>query len=242
MGKKTVLCVEDDEATRTMLQVHLEDEGFAVFSAEDKAQALGSAQENGPDVILLDLSLKDGSSLPLIATLKPFAKAGLIIVSGKTDTTEKVVGLEMGADDYITKPFVLRELTARINALLRRQQPPMPAVNGANDQVSLQVYFDGWCLDRGKFQVFAPDGHSANLTSGEFKLLDALVTANGRACTREHLFDLTRDAEYDSYDRAVDIQIARLRKKLDPAETGVERIKTIRGIGYMFVGAVNATK
>lgn len=238
MGKKTILCIEDDEATRTMLQIHLEDEGFLVLAAEDSVQAKNAAQTNAPDIILLDLSLKDGSSLPLIATLKPFAKAGLIIVSGKADTTEKVVGLEMGADDYVTKPFVLRELTARINALLRRQLPQTVIPTTANDQTPLQVYFDGWCLDRGKFQVFSPAGVSANLTSGEFKLLDALITANGRACTREHLFDLTRDAEYDSYDRAVDIQIGRLRKKLDPEESGVERIKTIRGVGYMFVGSL----
>jgi two-component system phosphate regulon response regulator OmpR len=180
------------------------------------------------DVILLDLVLPDGEGINLIPQFRAKTKAPIVVVSGKSDTTEKIVCLEMGADDYITKPFQMRELSARIKAVVRR----------ANDNFEQReeikadkIQFLGWCLDRTQYQLFDEAGTSADLTTGEFKLLEALAMSANRALTREFLFDLTRAGEYDTYDRSIDIQIARLRKKL---KGDSEIIKTVRGVGYMF--------
>ncbi len=147
----------------------------------------------------------------------------------------------MGADDYITKPFEMRELSARIKAILRRKDNTTPLPDSNDNRQANQIYFgDGWCLDRGQFQLFCSDKTSANLTTGEFKLLEALILSANRALSREHLFELTRDSDYDSYDRAIDIQIGRLRKKLSEDDNAPELIKTVRGVGYMFTGQIKS--
>lgn len=192
------------------------------------------------DVILLDLVLPDGEGLTLIPQLQTKTSAAIIVVSGKSDTTEKIICLEMGADDYITKPFEMRELSARIKAVLRRREPSNDASknetkekNKAKEKIEFE---QGWCLDRTQYQLFDDKNKSVELTTGEFKLLEALVLSANRALSREHLFELTRDGEFDAYDRAIDIQVARLRKKLRDDSKAPRIIKTVRGVGYMFTG------
>jgi DNA-binding response OmpR family regulator len=198
------------------------------------AVALEKTSAMNFDVILLDLTLPDGEGISLIPQIKSKTKASIIVVSGKSDTTEKIICLEMGADDYITKPFELRELSARIKAVLRRVNDNERADSEEESSGKAdKIMFNGWCLDRRQYQLFDEGQESAELTTGEFKLLEALLLSANRTLSREHLFDLTRNQDYDSYDRAIDIQIARLRKKL---KENSNLIKTVRGVGYMFNG------
>lgn len=242
MNKATVLTVDDDENLQTVLSHYLESEGYGVVCAANGADLKDKLQTSKPNVVLLDLVLPDSDGLSLLGYIRSQFSYPVIVVSGKSDTTEKVVCLEMGADDYMTKPFELRELSARIKAVLRRaaERGQVAAnVPAADNGAEANVRFGPWTLNRAKLQVYDEAGVSADLTTGEFKLLDTLVKAEGRVLSREFLFDVTREADYDSYDRAVDIQIGRLRKKLgdDPKESLY--IKTVRGAGYMFVADTN---
>jgi two-component system, OmpR family, response regulator len=245
MQKATILSVDDDESLQIVVRQHLEDDGYNVIDAMTGAEVMQKIGAQPVDVILLDLMLPDAQGFGLLARIKAQVKTPIIIVSGKSDTTEKIVGLEMGADDYITKPFELRELSARIRAVMRRnensgvpaqQQQAAPA---NADKPKDKIVFSGWTLDRLQYQMFDAKGNSAELTAGEFKLLEALVLSPGRVLTRDYLFELTRESEFEAFDRAIDIQIGRLRKKLndDPKES--QYIKTVRGVGYLFCGKID---
>lgn len=238
MKKGTVLCVEDDAQLQLVMEQYLEDNGYNVLTANNVENASKIIGTTNLDVVLLDLTLPDGEGLSLIPIFRSQTKAGIIVVSGKSETTEKIVCLEMGADDYLTKPFEMRELSARIKAVLRRMEP-VPAQNNVPKQHADVIKFNkGWTLDRTKYQAYTPDNRSADLTTGEFELLEALVNAHNRALTREHLFDLTRNGKFDIYDRAIDIQISRIRKKIGDEDQSL--IKTVRGVGYMFCGTLDA--
>lgn len=240
MDKGVVLTVDDDEELQIVLKQYLENDGYKVETASDGAQMLEKITTVDSDVILLDLVLPDTDGLTLLAQVRAKGQVPVIVLSGKNDTTEKIVCLEMGADDYITKPFEMRELSARIKAALRRSE--QPAVSNGREVIpdhvppkEERVEFHGFVIDRNQFQLFDSKNKSLDVTTGEFELLDALVSSPNRALSRERLFELTRDNEYDSYDRAIDIQIGRIRKKLGKA--GPDIIKTVRGVGYMFCPA-----
>ena len=146
----------------------------------------------------------------------------------------------MGADDYITKPFEMRELAARIKAVSRRndtQNEQKETADSISPQDHPNITFENWVLDTAQYQVFDKQGNSLNFTTGEFQLLQTLLHSAHRALSREQLFDHTRDGRFDSYDRAIDIQIARIRKKLGDADNTI--IKTVRGIGYMYAGTIS---
>ncbi len=238
MTKNTILSVDDDENLQTVMSHYLESEGYQVICATNGQALKDKLEAAKPHVVLLDLLLPDMDGFTLLGYIRSRFSYPVIVVSGKSDTTEKVVCLEMGADDYMTKPFELRELSARIKAVLRRAEEKNNSKSTANEDGRQQgdvVCFGPWTLSRAKMQVYNGDGEAADLTTGEFKLLDTLVRAQGRVLSRDVLYDVTRESDYDSYDRAVDIQIGRLRKKLgdDPKEPAY--IKTVRGAGYMFV-------
>ncbi|HUH36892.1 MAG TPA: response regulator transcription factor [Spongiibacteraceae bacterium] len=242
MPKGLILSIEDDEGLQVVLQHSLEEEGYRVLCAGTVEAALENVNRANLSAILLDLTLPDGEGLDLIPMIRARTRAAIIVVSGKDSATEKVVCLEMGADDYMTKPFEMRELLARIKAVLRRAGPSaMPEMDPANDLRSAVrlAFAGGWSLDRSQFQLFDRDGRSAGLTTGEFRLLDSLVTAPNRALSREYLHEVTRDGQYDIYDRAIDIQIARLRRKLGDDTKTPSLIKTVRGVGYMFCAEVS---
>jgi DNA-binding response OmpR family regulator len=240
MNKGTILSVDDDGNLQLVVGQYLEDDGYTVIKAVDAKTAIEKVDSVALDVILLDLTLPDAEGLSLIPQFQSRTAAAIIVVSGKSDTMEKIICLEMGADDYITKPFEMRELSARIKAVLRRTDAQndnnqMSVIHASNRSEKI-IFNDGWCLDRSQYQLFSPGKESAELTSGEFELLEALVTAPNRALSREQLFELTRDGAYDVYDRAIDIQIARLRKKIGDDTKSPHIIKTVRGVGYMFCG------
>ena len=241
MQKGIILSVDDDENLQIVTSQYLEDDGYKVITANDAKSALEKIETTSVDIILLDLILPDGEGLTLIPQFQSKSNAGIIVVSGKSDTTEKIICLEMGADDYLTKPFEMRELSARIKAVSRRSDAePKESNKSTLDKVEKIKFCDGWCLDRAQYQAYDPDNKVADLTTGEFKLLEALILSANRALSREHLFDLTRDGRFDAYDRAIDIQIARLRKKLKDDTKSPAIIKTVRGVGYMFCGDVEA--
>lgn len=239
MKKGIVLSVDDDENLQFVIKQYLEDDGYKVLTVGDVKGALEKAESSSPDIILLDLSLPDGEGMTLIPPIRGKTNARVIVVSGKSDTMEKIICLEMGADDYMTKPFEMRELSARIKAVMRRNEGANISANsnseGASPAQGERIRFgDDWLLDRTQYQLFDKTGASAELTTGEFKLLESLILAANRAVTRESLFDRTRESDYDGFDRAIDIQIARLRKKLGDNNGGAQIIKTVRGVGYMF--------
>ena len=230
----TVLFIDDDESLQIVVTEYLEDAGYKVIGARSGAEAKAAVEkESHIEVILLDLMLPDVEGFTLLPQLSA-SNAPIIILSGKSDTTEKIVGLEMGADDYITKPFEMRELSARIKAVIRRSEKTeashaAPAPSAKPDTIE----FDNFYLDSTQYQVFDSKKHSLDFTAGEFKLLEALAQSPNRVLTREYLFDLTRDGKFDVYDRAIDIQVARIRKKLAPVSGDKDIIKTVRGVGYM---------
>lgn len=238
MPKGTILAIDDDNNLQLVIRTYLEGDGYTVLSAVSGQEALVALNDNRVDAVLLDLMLPDQDGFTLLTRVRTqYANIPVIVVSGKEDTMDKVVGLELGADDYITKPFEMRELSARIKAVMRRhvaEAAPVAAEANAGER----VYFGNWYLDRAQYQVFDLKGGSMDLTSGEFKMLEILVMSPNRVLTREQLFDLTRDANFDGYDRAVDIQIGRIRKKFDDNIKNPHLIKTVRGIGYMFVGEI----
>lgn len=241
MSKATILSVDDDENLQFTVREYLELDGYKVLRAHDlKEFSAWLEQGNAIDIVLLDLVLKDAEGLSLISTIRSKINAPIIIVSGKTDTTEKIVCLEMGADDYITKPFEMRELSARIKAVLRRARE-VPIGNDfskkeeGGEGYNGRIYFGNWYLDCGQYQLYDLNDKSADLTSGEFKLLQTLALSSKRVVSRERLFEMTRDiSNYDAYDRAIDIQIARIRKKIGDDPKNPDILKTVRGVGYMF--------
>ncbi|HTK84743.1 MAG TPA: response regulator transcription factor [Patescibacteria group bacterium] len=240
MKKTTVLSVDDDENLQVVLREYLEQDGYRFVGAASGTELLDKVESAQPDVILLDLVLPDQDGLGLISSIRGKSKAGIIVVSGKSETTDRVVGLEMGADDYITKPFELRELSARIKAVMRRNAAP--AEKADDHGKATKITFGNWVLDRSQYQLFdTGTGKSGELTSGEFRLLEALAMAPNRVLSREHLFELTRNGDYDVYDRAIDIQIARIRKKLNDDPRSPQLIKTVRGVGYMFCGETSTS-
>ncbi len=237
-----VLVIDDDPQILKMVKQYLEDENNKVITAETGAEALAILGESPVDVILLDMVLPDFNGLALLGQIRVISKAPVIVVSGKGETADRVVGLEMGADDYITKPFHLRELSARIKTVLRRAAPAMQNENAEAVKSPVKykdiIEFNGWRMDCSRYEIYNPQNDPVPLTTGEFKLLKVMVDSANRALSRDHLFDITRGEEYDSFDRALDIQINRLRRKLGDDPRSPRFIKTVRGVGYMFIGDV----
>lgn len=238
MSKANILLIDDDKNIQIVVGTYLENDGYNVIPANNSQRALYEIEKNPVDLILLDLVLPDSDGFTLLGKIKAQTKVPVIVVSGKEETTDKVVGLELGADDYVTKPFELRELSARVKAALRRGAAAAPEAKEPENGNS-KISFENWVMDRDQYQVFDKSGQSLDLTSGEFKLLEALVLSANRVLSREQLFTLTRDSSFDAYDRAVDAQIGKIRKKFgdDPKESSL--IKTVRGLGYMFCGKID---
>jgi two-component system phosphate regulon response regulator OmpR len=247
--KATVLTVDDDANLQSVMRHYLEGEGYQCMSALSGKEMLAKLESGHPDIILLDLILPDNDGLSLLSEIRHKSRAAVIVVSGRDETADRIVGLEMGADDYLTKPFEMRELSARIKAVLRRTAGrAKPANDQAQDSSSSslaranRICFGDWTLDRLQYQLFDKANKSAELTSGEFRLLEALVTAPNSVLTREHLFDLTRQGAFDTFDRAIDIQIGRIRKKIGDDPRNPCLIRTVRGAGYLFAGEARAVE
>jgi two-component system phosphate regulon response regulator OmpR len=228
-----LLIVDDDPRIRAMLSRYFEGEGFRITLAENGAQLRQNVRD-GIDLILLDIGLPGEDGLALAREIRAAGDTPIIIVSGRGDDVDRIVGLEVGADDYIPKPFNLREVLARVRSVLRRTRNIQSASAGDRSCPDDLVRFDGWVLDRGRRNLLSSSGEALALTSGEFDLLAVFVANAGRVLTRDFLMDQTRGRSWEVYDRAIDAQVTRLRRKIEPDPGRPTLIQSVRGLGYVF--------
>jgi two-component system, OmpR family, response regulator len=227
------IAVLDDEPEITQLIArYLGAQGFRVSQLHRGAELLAVMREDAPALVLLDLGLPGEDGFSIARQLREHHRCGLVIVSGRGDAVDKVVGLEVGADDYVTKPFDLRELLARIRAVLRRLAPP-EAGPAASAAARHGFAFAGFTLDVGARRVTDAAGSEITLTGGEFDLLVTFCKHAGRVLSRDFLLDATRGREAGPFDRTVDVQVGRLRRKLEARADGSALIKSVRGAGYL---------
>ncbi|HAL23342.1 MAG TPA: DNA-binding response regulator [Stenotrophomonas sp.] len=227
----TLIVVDDDASIRDAIADHLLLHGYRVRVAADAVAMDLLLQVERPDAIILDWMMPGEDGLSVCRRLQSRA-IPILMLSAMGSAPDRVIGLEMGADDYLAKPFDPRELLARVRALLRRQDK-------LRAQTPIELRFDGWRLQPEQRRVLAPDGAEVALSRGEFALLQALAERPGRVLDREQLMQLTRGDDSDSVDRAVDLAISRLRRKLDQACSGGQAlVQTLRGEGYRFGAAV----
>ena len=239
------IAVLDDEADITqLLGGYLQAQGYRVTQMHDGSTLMRTMQTDPPVLVLLDLGLPGEDGFTIARQLREHWQCGLIIVTGRGDAVDKIVGLEIGADDYVTKPFDLRELLARIKAVLRRVAPAPGAVfadaAAAAAVPASRIGFAGWVLDTAARRLRSPQGADVALTHGEFELLCTFVQHAGRVLSRDFLLEHTRGREAGPFDRTIDVQVGRLRRKLDDDADDPQVIRSVRGAGYIFVAPVAA--
>jgi two-component system phosphate regulon response regulator OmpR len=225
-----VLIVDDDSALRETLADFLSDEGYETLEARNVSEARAAIEKSAPDLMLLDINMPGGDGLTLASQLRAHVSIPIIILSGKGSTIDRVVGLEVGADDYLAKPFELRELLARVRAVLRRARPQSP---GALASPERQATFSGLVLTPSRRDLSTSKGERIDLTGAEYNLLAAFVEHANRILTRDAIADLTRRDDWDAFDRSIDTLISRLRRKLTPHADAAQLIQTVRGEGYV---------
>lgn len=246
MTDQTILVVEDDAKIRALLRNVLEDEGYLVLEALDCTTALECVAASKISLITLDLHLGSESGLDLAKEIRGTSDVPIIMVTGKDDVIDRVVGLELGADDYITKPFHVREVVARIKSVLRRahaavNEPPLSPhqdLAGVESQESIHYRFDGMTAIPDRLELIDRHGADCGLTSGDFRLLSVFLERPKRVLSRDQLMDLTGGLEWSPLDRTIDNQVARLRKKIERDPANPKLIKTVRGVGYTFANDV----
>lgn len=230
--KKTILIVDDDPHICELLMDIFTEHNYAVLIAHCGQDAVKLLHSKTISVILLDLILPDTNGLLLLQQFKQYTSAPIIMLSGLGSDADVVVGLEMGADDYIAKPFYPRVVVARVRAALRRLEP-MNCVN-----VQQGIAFQQWFLDTENHRLFNPAKQVVELTQGEYILLYALLSHSQKVLSRQKLLELTHSETLEIFDRTIDVLIMRLRKKLEPNPKSPTFIQTIRGVGYLFTFAV----
>ena len=229
-----IVVVDDDPGIRDVVTEFLGRHGYEVEAAADAAGLSRALSRRSADLVVLDVMLPGEDGLHICRRLADAGGPAVIMLSAMGEETDRIVGLELGADDYLAKPCNPRELLARVRAVLRRRGEPRER-EGA---LGAQCEFAGWRLDLVRRELRTPDGVIVNLSGGEFSLLRAFVERPQRVLTRDQLLDLARGPDSDAYDRAIDVQISRLRRKLNDGETGSELIRTVRNEGYMFLAKV----
>lgn len=234
MTKHSVLIIEDNQDIRFLLSAGLKREGYITHEAKNGQEAKSLLQSARPSIVLLDLMLPDQSGLSLIGAIKEHTDAPIIIVSAKTQLVERIVGLESGADDYVPKPFQLEELLARIRAHIRRYE----TMKGSAPKTECKLKFGKWTIDPVCMEVCSEDGQCAGLTVSEFRMLHVLASYPNVVFSRHNLLEQVHNDNTDITDRAIDTQIARIRKKIGRKPDGTEYIKSIRSVGYSFQAPV----
>ena len=230
-----VLIADDDALLRDMLGTYLRNEGLRVTFAPDGPAVLAAVAGSPVDIILLDLLMPGGDGLSLLRQIRRHADVGIIIVTSRDDVIDRVAGLEAGADDYLSKPAHPREVLARIRTILRRLDVPTRQAAAEPEEVFL---FGSFELYREQRRLVGAGGMELRLTSGEFDLLLAFVTHPGRPLSRNRLMDLVKGPGWVAYDRSIDQQVARLRRKIEDEPTSPSLVRSIRGVGYLFAGTV----
>ncbi len=230
-----ILVVDDDREIRDLLARFLKKHGFRVTTAVDGKEMTRALSDWSIDLIVLDLMLPGEDGLSLCRNLRASSEIPIIMLTMMNEETDRIVGLEMGADDYLPKPFNPRELLARMKAVLRRSQKVSKAGIKARSKT---LHFAGWKLEIGRRQLESPSGLLIDLSTGEFDLLVTLAEHPQRVLTRDQLLDLTHGRAEAPFDRSIDMQISRLRRKMDVDDDSNDLIKTVRGGGYMLTAEV----
>jgi DNA-binding response OmpR family regulator len=229
MTANHILVVDDDPKVRTLLRRCFEGEGFSVSEAKDGTELRALLGRHPVSLITLDLNLGDENGLDLAREIRKELSTPIIMLTGKGDAIDRVVGLELGADDYLAKPFELRELLARVRAVLRRTNTAdQPAPSGQ------RYALEGWVFDVNGRSLSRDTGESLELTTSEFNLLELFVKRPHRVLSRDDIMDLLKGHDWSPLDRSIDNLIARLRKKIEPDPDQPRLIKTVRGVGYVF--------
>ena len=232
----TVLIVEDDRDIREMVAEYLSGHGYEVCQAQSGDDMREKLELCLPDVVLLDVRLPGEDGLTLARYLRERYDVGIIMVTAASEVIDRVVGLEIGADDYVTKPFDPRELLARLKSVMRRLQS-REAQPGQPTAAPQRVMVGRCFLDMASHQLVDVKGQEVPMTSMEYDLLKVFVEHPNKVLTRDQILNLTRNREWEPFDRSIDIRIARLRRKVEPDPGEPKAIRTIRGAGYMFVPA-----
>ena len=231
-----IVIVDDQPEICELVYNYLTGEGYRVSTANDGPSMRRIMQQYEVDLVLLDIMLPGDDGLSLARQLRAQSDIGIIILTGRGETVDRIIGLEMGADDYLPKPFHLRELLARVKSVLRRA-----SARGESHKAAPQsAFFNGWKLDLTSRELTAPSGEEVRLTTGEFDLLAAFVGNANQVLSRDRLLDLARNRASGPYDRTIDLQVGRLRKKLEDDPQNPSLIKTVRGSGYIFTASVDA--
>jgi two-component system OmpR family response regulator len=238
-----IAILDDESDITTLLANYFRGQGYRATPVHTGAALMAVMTQDTPALVLLDLGLPGEDGFAIARQLREHWNCGLVIVTGRGDSVDKVVGLEVGADDYVTKPFDLRELLARCKAVLRRTAGAAGARDAAPAHEAPKppptLVFEDWRLDTAARSLVGPGG-SVELTSGEFDLLLAFATHPGRVLSRDFLLGQTRGREAGPFDRTIDVQVGRLRRKLEDDPDKPRLIKSVRGAGYLFVPAVRA--
>jgi two-component system, OmpR family, response regulator len=233
-----LLLVDDDEDILSLLTGFFRKHGYTVSVAEDGAQMFAALQTSSIDLVILDVMLKREDGFSLCRLIRATSAVPIIMLTAMADHTDRVVGLEVGADDYLTKPFDQRELLARVKAVLRRSATNSQAPAPARSATRLLLCFAEWRLDVATRELRSADDALVLLSGGEFELLLTFVEHPRRVLTREQLIDLARGSAHVAFDRSIDVQVSRLRHKLEQDPKNPALIRTIRNAGYMFMAEV----
>jgi len=231
-----IVIVDDQPEICELVYNYLSGEGYRVSTANDGPSMRRIMQQYDVDLVLLDIQLPGDDGLSLARQLRAVSDIGIIILTGRGETVDRIIGLEMGADDYLPKPFHLRELLARVKSVLRRKSSRVEANKAPPQSAS----FNGWKLDLTSRELKAPSGEEVRLTTGEFDLLAAFVGNANQVLSRDRLLDLARNRASGPFDRTIDVQVGRLRKKLEDDPQNPSLIKTVRGSGYIFTASIDA--
>lgn len=244
MSSNKILIVDDEPKMRLLLRRCLEGDGFDVIEAEDMAGTLDAIHSHNVQLVTLDLQLGRENGLEIAKRIRQHSNVPIIVVSGRDDVIDRVVGLELGADDYITKPFHVREVLARVRSVLRRTgttenpQLTVPEPSEIQPDTEEAATFDGMTAYLDRFELLDRTGAQVEMTSGDFRLLAIFLLNPKRMLSRDRIMDLLHGIEWTPLDRAIDNQVARLRKKIERDPTSPVLIKTVRGIGYMLATEV----
>lgn len=235
--RKRIYLIEDEADIRRLVADVLEGYGYEVSCWASGREARAAILRQAPDLCLVDLGLPDMDGLTLVRELWEDVRFGVIILSGRGGTSDRVLGLELGADDYVVKPFEPRELVARVNSAIRRREQLAAAAPSAADNTA-RARFGPWVFDLGNLTLTADDGRQESLTAAEASLLLTLLKAPKRVLSRDHLQGSDQERDDFPYDRSIDVRVSRIRKKIEEDPRAPRLIKTVYGAGYLFAGDV----
>ena len=232
-----LLVIDDDHEIRDLLTRFMEKNGFRITAVRDAREARRAWTRGAFQLVVLDLMLPGESGLDLARWLRDQEDVPIVMLSAMGEDTDRIIGLELGADDYIAKPFNPRELMARIRAVMRRATDTQENTS-SGERIARPLRFAGWTLEPARRRLLNPEGVEVPLTGGEYDLLFALLERANRVLTRDMLLDLLRGRQAGPFDRAIDVAVSRLRRKLDDQGGGAQLIKTVRGGGYVLAATV----